>query len=136
MSGLTIDWLPAVGAGVAAFMLGGLWYGPLFGRTWSAAHGLPEDYRIPPSVYAVGVASYVLMALAFSALSSLIGIATVTGGVWLALGIWFGFVLLTGLNSSLFASRPRSITAIDSSYHLASLVVIGIIVGATAGPTA
>ena len=30
-------------AAVAGFMVGGLWYGPLFGKTWQREIGLSDD---------------------------------------------------------------------------------------------
>ena len=30
-------------AAVAAFVLGGIWYGPLFGKTWQAHVGLSDE---------------------------------------------------------------------------------------------
>jgi hypothetical protein len=39
---LDINWLAVVVAAVATFVLGGVWYGPLFGRVWRAAEGRPD----------------------------------------------------------------------------------------------
>ena len=41
LSGL--NWLAILVATVAAFVLGGLWYGPLFGKAWMAALGKTEE---------------------------------------------------------------------------------------------
>ncbi|APG63624.1 hypothetical protein LPB140_05565 [Sphingorhabdus lutea] len=30
-------------AALSGFMVGGLWYGPIFGKTWMAEHGFTED---------------------------------------------------------------------------------------------
>jgi hypothetical protein len=39
---LGINWLAVLVAAIATFVLGGLWYGPLFGRIWRAAEGQTE----------------------------------------------------------------------------------------------
>ena len=30
-------------AAVSSFLLGGVWYGPLFGKAWNAAAGMDDD---------------------------------------------------------------------------------------------
>jgi hypothetical protein len=37
-----------IAAGVAAFVIGGLWYGPLFGKPWAAAMGWKPDQKPEP----------------------------------------------------------------------------------------
>ncbi len=35
-----VNWIPVLGATIAVFVLGGLWYSPiLFGKPWAAANG-------------------------------------------------------------------------------------------------
>jgi hypothetical protein len=34
---LNIHWLSVLVAALSSFFLGGLWYGPLFGKTWMTA---------------------------------------------------------------------------------------------------
>ena len=38
-----INWLAVLVAALSTFILGGLWYGPLFGRTWMRASGMTEE---------------------------------------------------------------------------------------------
>lgn len=39
---MNIDWQAVILAAAAAFILGGIWYGPIFGRLWRKAEGKPE----------------------------------------------------------------------------------------------
>jgi hypothetical protein len=39
----TLNWLAVLTAAFSTFMLGGLWYGPLFGRVWMRASGMTEE---------------------------------------------------------------------------------------------
>lgn len=41
--GTEIHWLAVVVAGVAAFMVGGIWYGALFSKAWMAARGVTKE---------------------------------------------------------------------------------------------
>jgi len=38
-----ISWIAVLGAAVAGFVIGGLWYGPLFGKAWQKEAGMTEE---------------------------------------------------------------------------------------------
>ena len=38
-----VNWLAVVAAAVSAFLLGGLWYGPLFKNAWCREAGMDPD---------------------------------------------------------------------------------------------
>lgn len=38
-----INYLAVAVSAVVTFVLGGMWYAPLFGKAWVKAHGLSED---------------------------------------------------------------------------------------------
>ena len=40
---MEVNWIAVIAAAVSAFVLGGLWYGPLFGKKWMALVGLSEE---------------------------------------------------------------------------------------------
>ena len=43
MNLLDVNWLAVVLAALAGFVVGGIWYGPLMGKSWMAAVGKTED---------------------------------------------------------------------------------------------
>ena len=45
---IDLNWLAVLAAAVSAFVLGGLWYGPLFKRAWCREAGIDPDAR--PSI--------------------------------------------------------------------------------------
>ena len=69
---LDINWLAVVVAAVATFMLGGVWYGPLFGRVWRAAEGQaappPSKAKHPTFVY--GLSFLLMLTAALGRISS------------------------------------------------------------------
>jgi hypothetical protein len=71
---LDISWLAALASAVVTFVLGGLWYGPLFERVWRAAEGKAEPQpgrqKHPAFVYGL---SFVLMLITAAALAVAIG---------------------------------------------------------------
>jgi len=42
---LDINWLAVVTAAVVTFVVGGLWYGPMFGEIWRVPRGRPNRSR-------------------------------------------------------------------------------------------
>jgi len=40
-----LNWLAIIVAVIASFFLGGLWYGPLFGKAWRKEMGVPEGVK-------------------------------------------------------------------------------------------
>jgi hypothetical protein len=119
-------------AGVAYFVLGGLWFTPLFGKQWDQAVGFdrPVKWR-PDPVYYIGpllgclVASFAvafLMTLAKpeSLLSALL--------IGLAVGLGFG-ATITSINAiSPNMPKPGLYAAVTGGYHLAGLILCSAII--------
>uniref|UniRef100_UPI0013D3226F DUF1761 family protein n=2 Tax=Pseudomonadota TaxID=1224 RepID=UPI0013D3226F len=40
---MQIHWLAILAAAAAGFAVGGIWYGPLFGKAWAKARGLSDE---------------------------------------------------------------------------------------------
>ena len=40
---ININWLSVLTAALSSFLLGGLWYGPLFGRIWMNENNFSEE---------------------------------------------------------------------------------------------
>src|SRR5688500_3134637 len=67
-----VNWLAVVLAAVSAFVLGGIWYGPLFKSTWCREAGIDLDAkpRHPAGVFG---GAFVLSLVAAWALAAIIG---------------------------------------------------------------
>jgi len=39
----SINWLSVIIAAITSFIIGGIWYGPLFGKAWMKEFGVSED---------------------------------------------------------------------------------------------
>lgn len=131
MTQISIEVLPALVAATVAFVIGGLWYGPLFGRTWSRAVGIDPD-QIHPGVYAVGFACYVLLAFGMSVMVNWIPGESALDGMVVGLVAWMGIALALGINTTLFSARSRTAMVIDGLFQLVALLAVGGILGAWA----
>ena len=128
---LDVNWLAVIVAAIATFVLGGIWYGPLFGRAWRAAEGPGKteasQAKHPAFVYA---GSFVLMLIAAAALAVAAGPEPrVENAVALGLVVGIGWVATSFGVNYLFAGRRLALFAVDASYNVVLFALMGLIVG-------
>ena len=123
------NWLAVVAAAVSAFVIGGLWYGPLFKHAWCREAGidLHGNKRHPAQVFGVAFVAALAGAAAFA---WWIGPApeleyAVRRGVLAGLGI---AATSFGINYA-FAGRSLKLWLIDGGYHTLQFAVYGMILG-------
>lgn len=131
MSVSEINWLAVVVAAIVAFVIGGLWYGPLFGKAWMEANGFTEDklkQRRTGVVFGLSlvcslVAAFVLaMFIGSEAGASFGAIAGLLAGAgWVA--------MFTGIQY-LFEMRSLSLFFVNAGYSIVTLTSMGAILGA------
>lgn len=127
----TVDWLAVLVATVSTFVLGGVWYGPLFGKTWMRATGITEeeiDKGNKPKIFGV---TFVLQLLAAAVLAMFIGPeADVTFGAAAggAVGLFWVSTYLGVFH--LFEQRTLAHWALDAGYATLAFAVMGAILGA------
>ena len=127
---MQINWLAVVAAAVSAFVLGGLWYGPLFKQAWCREAGIDPNARPghPARVFATAFLAALVAAAAFA---WLLGPApellrAMHDGLLVGLAIVaMGF----GINYA-FAGRSLKLWLIDGGYHTLQFVLYGAILGA------
>jgi hypothetical protein len=116
---------------ILSFVLGALWYGPLFGKTWMAAVGLtPETIRRdhnPARTYGTTfvlslVACYVLglylgpdPGLAFS-----VAVGAAAGIFWVATSLATNY---------LFEGRSAALMLVNGGYHAVRFTLFGLAFG-------
>ena len=126
---LDINWLAVLVAAVVTFVLGGLWYGPLFGKLWKTAEGRaetqPGQQKHPAFVYG---GSFVLMLIAAAALAITVGPdPTVTRAVGAGLIIGIGWVATSFGVNYLFAGRRLALFAVDAGYNVVLFAAMGLV---------
>ena len=127
----SINWLATVGAALAGFVLGGIWYGPLFGRAWQAHTGLTdEDLSSRGSPAVIMPTAFVLALVQATVLALLLpASAGVVQASMYALVIGVAFVATAlGINY-LFSRRSMALFAIDAGYNVLQFTLMGAIIG-------
>ncbi len=128
---LDINWLAVLVAAVVTFVLGGVWYGPLFGKVWRAAEGRPDpdptQAKHPAFVYSL---SFVLMLVAAAVLAIALGPdPTVPRSVVVGLVVGVGWVATSFGVNYLFAGRRLALFAVDAGYNVVLFALMGLIIG-------
>lgn len=133
MKELKINYLAVLAAVVLQFVLGFLWYGPLFGDAWMEMVNLdmatieadpPGAGEWITNVVAAVLAMYVL-AWFFVKLK----VNTLARGVWIGLVIGFSFVLMSGMVSGMFAKDPYWLNWITAGNTTVGLMLGGAVLG-------
>lgn len=127
----TLNPWAVLAAAVSAFVLGGLWYSPVFfGGLWKRANGFGKD-EPPPATPKIFAFSFVLsLVMAFN-LAMFLNDPKTT----LAWGATAGFLAGFGWSAmgigivSLFERRSWSYALVNGGYLTLALVLMGVILG-------
>ncbi|MGH9253902.1 MAG: DUF1761 domain-containing protein [Vicinamibacterales bacterium] len=126
-----VSLLATVAATIAGFILGALWYGPLFGKAWLRAVGTTSgEIRRDVSLARTYGATFLLGLMASYVFGLYLGpnpgraFSVVAGA---AAGIfWVATSLATNY---LFERRPAVLIAINGGYHAVRFTLIGLVFG-------
>jgi hypothetical protein len=131
---MQIHWLAILGAAVAGFVVGGLWYGPLFGKAWMKARGLSEEEckkdanmgKIFGTTFVLNLIAAFMLDHLYNTYDAPIGFhhALVIAGI-----IGVGFITTSIGVNYLFSRLPRSLFLIDAGYWIVMYLVMGAIFG-------
>jgi hypothetical protein len=123
-----INFLAVAVAAASSFLLGGVWYGPLFGKAWESAAGVTGQQKGHPAKVFGG--AFVFSLLAAAAFAYLLGPRPLLASA-LCTGALAGFCLVAasfGINY-LFAQRSLKLWLIDGGYHTLQFVLFGLVLG-------
>jgi hypothetical protein len=128
---MDVNWLAVFLAALSAFVLGGLWYGPLFGKKWQALQGLSDEAMKNANMAAIFGGSFALALVAAFVFAMFLGrnpgleFATAAGfgaGLcWVAASLGIHY---------LFARKPFALWLIDGAYSTLQFTLYGAILGA------
>jgi hypothetical protein len=127
----TINWLSVFVAALSGFVIGGLWYGPLFQKPWMQLTGMTKERGAQANMAVTFGGAYVLNVI------GAIGIAMVLGdhGGWhnglhtgALAGLFFVGAALGVIY--LFEQRPFRLWCINAGYQVVNFAAMGAILGA------
>ncbi|MBI3857073.1 MAG: DUF1761 domain-containing protein [Planctomycetes bacterium] len=135
---IQLNWLAIIAALAASFVIGGLWYGPLFGKAWKAGMGIPTDAKPAGMGKALALNAFGIFLMAFVMAHSVAAWhASAWGqapdkapqhyGFFGGFFNWLGFVIPILLNSVAFEGKKWKVFGINAAYQFVSLQAMGMI---------
>lgn len=136
---MEIQIVPILICVILSMVIGSLWYGPLFGKTWMAIIGVDPALMNDPvkkkemqkQMYGAYIIQLVLSIIQIWILSHYITIWTDVSGIVRALPLWLGFVMPTVATNILWSNLSRPLMwkslLIQAGYYLVSFSLFGLI---------
>jgi len=127
------NYVAVVVCAVVYWLLGGLWYGLLFGARWMALENMTvEQGRSMSSAlpYIITFLLNLLIAYILSQLCSWRNANTVGRGAAIGVLLWVGIVAPITYTTYMYEMRPKELFAINEFFPLVGLCLMGAILGA------
>ncbi|MEK7080125.1 MAG: DUF1761 domain-containing protein [Patescibacteria group bacterium] len=123
---------------IVAVVLGGLWYGPLFGKLWMREVGMAKPDVITPDMKRSMMRSYTFVALSSLVMtyvlahvlvfsSAYTGATGVMAGLQAGFWSWLGFALPPTLGPVLWEGKSFKYLLVTAGYYLVALLLIGVL---------
>lgn len=131
MGNMDLDVWAVLVAAVASFVIGGAWYGPLFGARWMTANGFDAAALRARDLRVVFGGSFALSLVAAAFLAAFVGPDAGVGfGAAAGAAAGIGWVAtFTGIQY-LFEMRRPALFLINAGYAVLTLTIMGAIIGA------
>jgi hypothetical protein len=131
MTSVEINFIAVLVSGVIIFLLGGLWYSPVFfAKQWMSLINKSEDElkrEAKPTNYVIAFLQGIISSYILAIFISWAQAATLGSGAWTGFMCWFGFAGTTSIVHNTFAGRNLKLWMIDSGFTLVSFIAAGII---------
>lgn len=126
----TVNWLAVLVATASAFVVGGLWYGPLFGKAWMNEMGFTEEELKEANMAKIYGIAFVLEFIMALNLAMFIGDSSISQGAFYGFLTGFGWVALAMGVNALFSRTSFKLWFINSFYFVVLFTLMGVILTA------
>lgn len=133
MLGVNINLVTVLFAAIVNMVLGMVWYGPLFGKTWMKLIGISEKSmeemkkKGVEKSYALAFFGSLITAFVLATLIDIAQARNANEGIQLGFLAWLGFVATTSLSSVLWEGKSPKLYWLNNTYNLTSLIIMGVI---------
>ncbi len=135
---MSISLVSIVVAALAAFAIGFLWHGPLFGKVWISlmeltpadiAKGQKEMGKKMPLMMLIAFLQQLVMAFVVANFAAAWGVSDAYSAFQLTFWLWLGFIATVLLNGVLWENKKVNLYLFGVIYHFVALYAITLIVG-------
>ena len=132
MIDIAINYWAVLVAAIASFVVGWLWYGPLFGKMWKGLMGLTDESMKamamkPATAMFWGFVTSLIMAYVLANFTVVWGALGLAGAWSLAFWVWLGFLATTELGSYLWEGRPFKLFVLNAAHRLVSIFLMTVV---------
>lgn len=125
-----INYLAVIVVTILAFVIGGLWYGPLFGKAWMKEVGMTEEDAAKGNMLKIFGTTIILNIIIALNLSAFLGPKPdLMFGLFAGLAVGIGWVSTSLGIIYLFSRKSLKLFLIDASYQTIIYALMGIILG-------
>ncbi|HZX20709.1 MAG TPA: DUF1761 domain-containing protein [archaeon] len=128
MINLSVNIVSVIAAGVAAMVIGFIWYGPLFGKKWLSLMGMKEstmdNKKKMPMMALAGLVAAIITAWILAAFMQAAYVVTLDGALMVAFFVWLGFQATITIGSVLWEGKSVSLFVLNAAHQLVSLLVM------------
>lgn len=127
-----LNWLAVGLAGLAYYLLGAVWFTPLFGNAWDRSIGYDrsKSARFGPAYYVVPLVSAVVVAIALGMIHSALESSTLGDALVIGVIVGLGVAAAVSVNNALTPHTPHPFVfgAVTGGYHFVGIVIVSVIV--------
>jgi hypothetical protein len=126
-----LNWLHVLVATVAYFVLGAIWYGPLFSKAWIRGHNIdvsnPDAKKGVAKIMALSFVAFFVITFAVAIIMYIASVHNIIDAVqWGAfLGCFIAAPVI--VINYLYQQKPLSVHLIDALYHIIGLIIVCVI---------
>lgn len=128
---MKVNYPAVIVAAVIHFILGGLWYGPLFGNKfleiigWTAEQQAQIVAQTHWTTYLFAFLTSLILVSTLAYFIEYTGATGVAGGMKTAACLWLGFVATTQLATVIFEQRKLGLYLLNIGYQLVAGLICG-----------
>ncbi|WP_251153393.1 DUF1761 domain-containing protein [Cellulosimicrobium sp. Marseille-Q4280] len=132
-----VSWIGVLLAALASYVLGALWFTPLFGRAWDASidHERVRGQAFGPLYYVAPLVSSILTSFATAVLLEVTGTRALGGAALLGVLVGTCYAAAVTFTNAVNPRTPRPVlfSVVTGSYHVVSIVVGALVLAALSG---
>jgi len=129
---VSVNFWSVLVAAIVSFVVGWVWYGPLFGKTWKNLMGFTDEVMMSMKMKAgtamvTGFISALVTSYVLAHFVVLLNLTTVEEACQLAFWLWLGFVATVMLGSVLWEGKSMKLFVLNAAENLVALVLAAVI---------